>query len=109
MWISIETLRDLEAINEQSFEMPIVILKQSTRCSISRMALKLFESSFSPLKGQLHLLDLLSFRYLSNEIAQQYQVTHQSPQVLVIKNGRCVFWKSHNEIDAHEIQKIIAV
>lgn len=94
---SIDQLTDLENV---SMEIPVLILKHSTRCSISDMAknrLELYWDHEVPLKP--YYLDLLAHREVSNEIAARYHVPHQSPQILVLKNGQTIYSASHNEID----------
>ena len=105
-WISLQTLEQLDEIIENSYEKPILIFKHSTRCSISRFALKRFESEFD-LQGKLNLyfLDLLNFRAISNEIASKFGIQHQSPQVLLIKEGKVVYHDSHDGIEAEELKK----
>jgi bacillithiol system protein YtxJ len=107
-WISLENTQQLESILEESFDNKILIFKHSTRCSISRMALKQFENEFlSPDKVQCYYLDLLNFREVSNEIALKFNIEHQSPQLLIISNGVCTASYSHSEIQADEIKKTI--
>jgi bacillithiol system protein YtxJ len=50
-----------------------------------------------------HYLDLLQFRPVSNQIAEQFNIHHESPQILLIKNGECIYEESHNGIDPEEI------
>lgn len=92
------SLEDLKEIEQRSFDSPQFIFKHSTRCIISRMALNRVKKSEVPL--DFWLLDLLSYREISNRITEQYQVVHQSPQVLVIKSGKAVAFASHENIDA---------
>ena len=101
---SIEQLK--EAI-EGSTERPIVLFKHSTRCSISRMALKQFDAEFNYPEEKIdwYLLDLLNHRDLSNEIASRYNVVHQSPQIVVIRNGKAVFNESHDSISAEDLKQ----
>lgn len=82
-----------------------LIFKHSTRCSISRMALKRVESDeqLSENPVDYYYLDLLKHRDLSNEIAKAFSVEHQSPQVLIIQNGKCVYSATHSAIQAEEI------
>ena len=100
-------LSDLELLNEIvgiSNEKPVVIFKHSTRCSISRMALKQFEKEFnSSDKVTPYFLDLIANRDISNEIANRFGVTHQSPQLILIKEGKAVYNVSHSDIDAEEL------
>lgn len=100
-WIPLKDQLTLEEIKAKSFEKPQVIFKHSTRCSISSMALNRFESKFDLIadKVDAYYLDLISFREISNQIAHQFNVTHQSPQVLLIINGECVYNASHSSIN----------
>jgi len=105
-WNDLTEIKQLDDIVVESAETPVIIFKHSTRCGISRMALKGFESSYSI--GEEHAkpyyLDLLNHRDISNEIANRFGVMHQSPQVLVIKNGVAVYNESHGDIDANEVK-----
>lgn len=93
----------LEQLKEKSFQLPVLFFKHSTRCSISVMALSRFEREWNTTGVEFYLLDLLNYRAVSNQMAEQFGVEHQSPQVLLIKNGVCVFHASHNAIDAQAI------
>ena len=107
--ISWNELTDLEQLNEivsLSNEKPVLIFKHSTRCSVSRMALKQFENEFNTLdKVTLYFLDLIMYRDISNEIANRFNVVHQSPQLLLIKDGKSIYDVSHSDIDAEELSK----
>ncbi|GGF18183.1 bacillithiol system redox-active protein YtxJ [Flavobacterium limi] len=91
-------LLEVEAISN---EKPVVIFKHSTRCSISRMALKQFEREYD-LNDivDAYFLDLITYRGISNEIARRFNVYHESPQLILIKNGKAVYDVSHSDIDA---------
>jgi bacillithiol system protein YtxJ len=104
-WNNLSELSDLEKINEISENTPVLIFKHSTRCSVSSMAKRKLESdwNFSVEEIKPFYLDLIALRPISNAIANQYKVTHQSPQVLLIKGGKCVFSASHHEISAEDI------
>ena len=103
-WIELNDLGQLNEISSISAEKPVAIFKHSTRCSISRMALKQFENEFnSSDKVTLYFLDLISHRDISNEIASRFGVAHQSPQLILIKDGKAVYNVSHNEIDAEAL------
>jgi bacillithiol system protein YtxJ len=100
-WIQITDINQLQTIADESNSRPCLIFKHSTTCSISRMALKNFEAQFSlESKISIYFLDLLNYRTISNEIATFFNVLHQSPQILLIENGRCVYNASHENIDA---------
>jgi bacillithiol system protein YtxJ len=104
-WIALTNLGQLNEIMDLSHEQPVAIFKHSTRCSISRMALKQFENEFD-LEGSVtpYFLDLLNHRDISNEIATRFEVYHQSPQLLLIKEGKSVYDASHSDIDAAELK-----
>lgn len=107
-WIALEELSQLENIKEQSSKKPVVIFKHSTRCGISRMVLRQFENEYnSGEKFQTYLLDLLKHREISNEIATQFEVVHQSPQLLIIDKGVVVYHASHDAVVAEELEKYI--
>lgn len=100
-WNNLETISQLDELVALSQDEAVVIFKHSTRCSISRMALKQFESEFDFAdRVQPYFLDLIAFREVSNEIAARFGVVHQSPQLILIKEGKAVYDVSHSDIDA---------
>ncbi|CAM1340654.1 Cytosolic protein [Tenacibaculum aestuarii] len=107
-WIPLTTIEQLEVVKNQSENKPVAIFKHSTRCGISSMVIKRFENNFDEeLKDlKVYYLDLLSYRDISNEISAQFQVTHQSPQLLVIKKGAVVVHASHYDISKVDLKKI---
>ncbi|WP_396162224.1 bacillithiol system redox-active protein YtxJ [Flavobacterium sp.] len=107
-WNELTELEQLEAIINQSEEQPVLIFKHSTRCSISRFALKQFENEFD-LQDKIapYYLDLFNHRDISNEIAFQFKVQHQSPQLLLLKKRVVVYHTSHENIDATELKKYL--
>lgn len=107
-WETLTELHQLEQIVKQSVEKPILIFKHSTRCSISRMALRQFENSFEfQDKFTPYFLDLLAYRPVSNEIAVLFDVMHQSPQLIVIKDGKAVYDASHSAINAEDLKRFL--
>ncbi|MFN8275336.1 MAG: bacillithiol system redox-active protein YtxJ [Flavobacteriaceae bacterium] len=107
-WNALEDIATLDAIIQESAEHPVVIFKHSTRCGVSKMALRQFEKEY-PKNHQdhLYLLDLLEHREVSNAIAEKLGVVHQSPQVLVLRGGQSVYDASHSLIDAATTQRIL--
>lgn len=100
-WEPLNAIAQLDEIVALSKEKPVAIFKHSTRCSISRMALKQFENEFDfPEKVTPYFLDLITFRDVSNAIASHFGVQHQSPQLILIKDGKAVYNTSHSDIDA---------
>ena len=103
-WIPLTNVDQLNEIVALSNEKPVAIFKHSTRCSISRFALKQFENEFVlEEKVDTYFLDLIEHRDVSNDIASRFQVVHQSPQLLLIKNGKSVYDVSHSDIDAKDL------
>lgn len=106
-WVELTDLSQLDEITTQSSEKIVAIFKHSTRCSISRMALKQFENEFDSAEKVIpYFLDLIEYRGISNEIASRFGVTHQSPQLIVIKNGKAVYNASHSDIDAEALKNV---
>jgi len=107
-WIPMQDLGQIEEIIALSEQMPVIIFKHSTRCSISRMALKNFESEYDLGESvAAYFLDLISFREVSNEVASRFNVVHQSPQLVLIVGGKSVYNVSHSSIDAQELKSKI--
>jgi bacillithiol system protein YtxJ len=102
-WNSLIDEAQLEIIKNKSFEKPQLIFKHSTTCSISKMAFSRFERSEAPDTIDFYYLDLLNFRSVSNAIAEKFQVHHESPQVILIKNGDCIYDESHYGIMMDEV------
>ncbi|MEI8074124.1 MAG: bacillithiol system redox-active protein YtxJ [Bacteroidota bacterium] len=102
-WIPLTSEDQLSTISSLSTERPQVIFKHSTRCSISSMALSRLERSEPSDKVDFYYLDLIKYRTISAEIAEKYQVAHESPQILLIKNGNCTYEESHMGINMDEI------
>lgn len=97
-WIELTDTEQLDAVDRASQDRPVLIFKHSTRCSISRAALQRLERSWTSANDAsttVYFLDLLRYRPLSNAIAQRYGIEHESPQALVIKNGKCVDVSAH--------------
>jgi bacillithiol system protein YtxJ len=105
-WQHLENEIQLSEIRQKSFSTPQVIFKHSTRCSISIMVKSRLERSEAPAGVDFYYLDLLQYRPISNEIAASFDVHHESPQILVIKNGDCIFDESQHAIMMDEIVEV---
>ena len=108
-WIALTSLEQLVTIAENSKTKTQVIFKHSTRCGISSMVIKQFEKAYDLSENNLDLyyLDLLNYRDVSNAIAIKFEVMHQSPQLLVIKNGVVVAHDSHGAINTMNLNGIV--
>ncbi|KGL61021.1 MULTISPECIES: bacillithiol system redox-active protein YtxJ [unclassified Polaribacter] len=108
-WIPLSSLEQLDTIKKQSKTESILIFKHSTRCGISKMVIKQFEGLFQENHQYLkvYYLDLLNYRNVSDEVGYTFQVIHQSPQLLVIKNEVSVHAVSHNDITQINLTRFI--
>ncbi|MFO8147991.1 MAG: bacillithiol system redox-active protein YtxJ [Bacteroidota bacterium] len=104
-WNNLSSLETLDKIVEDSYSQPVAILKHSTSCGISRMVLRQFENEFDAKAGKvkLYFLDLISNREVSNRIASKFNVPHESPQIILIKDGKSVYDASHSAIQAESL------
>lgn len=105
-WNELTEIKQLDDIIQESADTPAIIFKHSTRCAISRMALRNFEKDYNIEEGKAkpYYLDLLEHRDVSNEIASIFHIEHQSPQLLVVKDGVVVYHTSHQDIDAEVVK-----
>ncbi|WP_138433589.1 bacillithiol system redox-active protein YtxJ [Winogradskyella algicola] len=107
-WIALNSVEQLHEIEERSKGKTQLIFKHSTRCGISRMVMNQFVAAYDlDLNADLYYLDLLSYREVSNEVGYKFQVLHESPQLLVIKNGVVVAHASHGGINDMDLAKFI--
>lgn len=106
-WIPLTQMSQLDEISDSSHESPVLIFKHSTRCNISSMAKGRLDNSELE-NNQVFLLDLIAHRDISNEIAQRFQVHHESPQILLIRKGECPYAESHSGIMLDEIEEQLA-
>lgn len=102
-WIHLTDEELLKQIIIKSQTKPQVIFKHSTRCSISAVALQRLQKVQQPQDVDFYFLDLLAHRGLSNKVAEVFKIHHESPQVLLIKDGACVFDESHLGISMNDI------
>ncbi len=111
-WNKLSTEAQLDTIKAESFEQPVLIFKHSTTCSISATALNRFERKYNQTEVadlKPYYLDLLAHRPISAEIAHRFGVRHESPQILLIHNGKSVYDASHYDISFAELKEKLAV
>ena len=108
-WIPFNSLDQMKTIKELSKSETILIFKHSTRCGISKIVKKrfekLFDNSMSTIK--VYYLDLLNYRDISNEVGLSFNVQHQSPQLLIIRNKTAVKDASHYDISSVSLKKYL--
>ena len=106
-WKDLTSISDLNDAISSSENGLVVLFKHSTRCSISRMAFKILEMGWDSSLDDvdLYYLDLLNHRDVSNSIAEQLSIEHQSPQLLVLHHGKVLGVSNHSDISAEEVKK----
>jgi bacillithiol system protein YtxJ len=104
-WKHITSLEELETAWAASADKPAVFFKHSTRCSISSMALRGFQSDWNlgEMRFGLYYIDLIAHRDVSNALAEKAGVVHQSPQVIVVQSEKSIYNASHEQIQADKI------
>lgn len=107
-WNNLTSIEQLDALAQENS--PFIVFKHSTRCSVSSMAKRNLEFDFSllPQGFPLYYLDLISYREISNAIADKWQVRHESPQLLLLKGDSCLYNASHQDIELREALAAIA-
>ncbi|PHN08440.1 bacillithiol system redox-active protein YtxJ [Flavilitoribacter nigricans] len=110
-WIPFNSVEQIHEIQERSKEVPCLIFKHSTSCSISALAKHRLENywDLDDTQVEVYFLDLLRHRPISNQIAEDYGVWHESPQILLIRDGKCVYHSSHLDITVHNIKEHLEV
>ncbi len=105
-WTQVREMTQLNEIMSLSKWKPIIIFKHSTQCSISDMARNRLEQNWQVTCDEAtpYFLDLIVYRNISNEIESRFDIRHQSPQVLLIKDARCTYSASHNQINAIDLK-----
>lgn len=113
-WLKLETLSDyneMVAASKKEEYYAVAVFKHSTRCPVSMMAKLKMTSSWDIDENELpiYLIDLIKYRDISNQIATDFNVQHESPQLLVIKNNKCVYHASHSGISASEVKELLEI
>ena len=104
-WISLTSEEQLNQIREKSEQKAQVIFKHSTRCGISSLAKSRLEKAEPAEDIDFYFLDLINYRSLSLKVAEEFNVYHESPQVLIIRNGECIYDESHLGISMDDLVK----
>ncbi len=109
-WEVLSKMEQLDEIEITSQNELVAIFKHSTRCPVSRMAYSMFQKDFNREwddKVAVYVLDLLRYRTISEEVAARFQVWHESPQLLLIKEGKTIYHASHHAITAAQIGEFL--
>jgi bacillithiol system protein YtxJ len=102
-WNLLTEEAQIDTIIEESKNQPVAVFKHSIRCNISSMVKNRLDREETPQNIKFYFLDLIAYRSISNKIAEVFDVHHESPQILLIKNGECIYDESHNGIMMDEI------
>ena len=102
-WIHLTDEDQLQKIIVRSQEKPQVIFKYSNECHLSEIIFQRLQTNCCPEHVDFHFLDLSSYQNISTKVSETFHIQHQSPQVLLIKDGECIFEESHSEISLQEI------
>jgi len=108
-WKQIASVNDLDQAEKESHQRPVVLFKHSVTCGISAAAKHRLESGYDldPEQTPMYYLDLLTYRDISNEIAERFGILHQSPQIIILKNGKAVSDSSHHAVSLHALKETI--
>lgn len=92
----------LENLLTDSKNKPVIVFKHSTACSISSRAYR----EMAQLEG-VNLLEVQTAREISRELANLTGVRHETPQVIVLRDGKAVWNASHFEVRAADVLKAV--
>jgi monothiol bacilliredoxin len=95
--------KSLEELLTQSKERPVVLFKHSTTCPISASAY----AEMARFDGEVALVDVQRARELSREIENKTGVAHESPQVIILRNGKVVWNDSHWNVKAEAVAEAV--
>lgn len=104
-WILLTEVDEVLRIKERSFQKPQIVFKHSTRCGTSSLVLNRLQRAAEIPDADFYMLDLIRHRDVSDKIADLFNVYHESPQLLLIKNGECQYEESHLGIDMFDLNE----
>ena len=105
-WKDLNHQDQLHELIEESKQKLVAIFKHSIRCGISHHVKDRIESDYDlhPNDLSFYYLDLISYRPVSNMVAELLKVPHQSPQLILLKDGNVVYNASHHMIDINHVR-----
>lgn len=108
-WEVVSSTEQFEEALDRSYRQPVVIFKHSIRCGISAMAKHQLERDWDLEEGEakMYYLDLINHRQISNLIAEKLGVVHQSPQIILLKNGQATYHTSHHMISVAALKQAL--
>ncbi len=108
---NLTTIEELDSCLAASMERPLLIFKHSTACPISAEAyrqVRAYVAQAGPDQPEVHLVKVIEDRPVSNRIAEQLQIAHKSPQLLLVKDGEVTWNASHDGITLKAIQEAVS-
>ncbi len=102
-FIELNTIDQLEELFEVSSRKPIVLFKHSTTCPISA---NVFED-VANLDSTIFLITVQTARNISNKVAEMTGIKHESPQAIVIKDGKAVYNAAHYDVTHSDIASVL--
>jgi len=108
-WKLLNDINQLDSIEKESFEKPVVIFKHSTSCGLSAMVRYQLEKEwdFEGEELSFYYLDLINYRSISNEVADRFGIIHQSPQIIILQNGKAIYNTSHHKIGIQDLKQAL--
>jgi bacillithiol system protein YtxJ len=106
-WKSLSQIEQLGELIDRSHQHPCILLKHSTQCTTSAMVKWQLEAEWDLASDEMgaYLLDVIQHRSLAREIADRFQVFHQSPQLLLIREGECTYDADQLDITLEELKE----
>jgi bacillithiol system protein YtxJ len=102
-FIELNTTEKLDQLIKESDNKPVVLFKHSTSCPISAGVYQ----EVSNATADINLVVIQKARNVSSAIAEKTGVRHESPQAIVLKNGKVIYQASHYDVTARDIEKIL--
>lgn len=106
-WIKLDTPEKLEEMKTASENEKVLVLKFSPKCAINYVVRNLLEREWAEgeMRMKTYLVDVISGKSISDQLEKEYGVDHESPQALIIQNGKVVFHASHGRVIYSELKK----
>ncbi len=108
-WHPLSETDQLKEVLEQSVDQPQLIFKHSTKCGVSTVAKKNLEAVFEEIipQADVHIVDVIKNREVSNEIASELNVQHESPQLIKVHQQDTSWDISHAKIQSQKVLELL--
>jgi bacillithiol system protein YtxJ len=101
---------ELDAVLGESHRRPVLLFKHSYTCGVSAEALdelRLHIDEATSASIQYAMVTVQTHRDVSNAVSQRLGVRHETPQAILVRDGRVVWTASHFRVNAAELQKAL--